>query len=258
MANPFFDSLKFPWWYKPQADDLHRALCDAVPDQKEIRKLYGGCGENLPLLNIETNPDKVWNEALELLTSRQCLKTLCTNLLANLEFQNVPKVRSALQAVIDAKTVYTVRVLAEELPVPVLDRIRLRERIKMLDDDAHPVKVLLMNGERACGKSHSRHLFEYAARCRGAEAVYICEGIAGTVEGAVAELVQALDPHYKLETDFDTTDQATYQAICRELLRLAKRRERSLWIAVDDLGPSEPGGPPILQKRSVSSSTNSP
>ena len=49
--HPFFGPERYPW-HRPDAVELHRALCKAVNIPSRIDLLYRRCGADLPSLNI--------------------------------------------------------------------------------------------------------------------------------------------------------------------------------------------------------------
>jgi hypothetical protein len=244
MAHPFFDAPRYPWWREPEAVELHLVLYQAVQAPAQIDTFYQRCREGLSPLNLAQAPHLIWREALTNLTVAGALRQLCEALRNEATLQS-SAVQKALRAVFDAQPLVRMRVTRGG--IPVLDRDRLREQLEVLDNDTHPLKVLLVRGARGSGKSHGRYLFEMAARDRGAVPLYLCDGLIATVEDAVREIFSALTASKEVPP-VDTSDDAWYRTVCRQMLEVARRNNQSMWIAVDDLGQG-PDGAPLLDPR---------
>lgn len=124
----------------------------------------------------------------------------------------------------------------------ILDRIALREKLALLESDTNLAKVLLVRGSPQSGKSHGHFLFENLAQHRGAQCVYLCDGIVATVDEVITQLFSALDASKEIPPR-NTTADAWYKAVCVKLQEVASSKGQPLWITIDDLGPGQDGGP---------------
>jgi hypothetical protein len=126
--------------------------------------------------------------------------------------------------------------------VIVLDRETLRDKLDRLLPDQDPVKVLLVRGSTKSGKSHGRYIFERAAYDAGAQPLYLCDGIVATVQDVFDQLFIALEAESSVPPRESSAD-AWYKAVCVALQKQAALKKKALWIAVDDLGPTQDGAP---------------
>jgi hypothetical protein len=126
--------------------------------------------------------------------------------------------------------------------VYLLDRKDLRRKLAQLEPDDNPVRILLVRGESGSGKSHGRHLFNRVAKECGARMTYISEGQVATVREVIELLFSELEALEEIPPTF-TTDDAGYRLVINKLKQIASRKNRQLWIAVDDLGLDSDGNP---------------
>ena len=92
------------------------------------------------------------------------------------------------QAMLDARPAVERRMAGERL---VVDREALPQAPRSSSpSDGAPIKVLLVRGGPRTGKTWSRHLFERAARDRGADVVYLRGAMVPTVEAVVEKLFE--------------------------------------------------------------------
>jgi hypothetical protein len=216
---------------------LYNELLTVINSWNAIDLIYRQCAANLPFLTDGIPPGELWREAINNLASHGALRRLCELVLERGLHQ---RVHAAVQAVIDAQDPTEVRIISNNLLV--LDRGTLRQQLASLVPDDTPVKVLLVRGSRRSGKSHSRYLFELAARDRGAKPVYAYAGIIGTVDEAILQLFTALEASKEIPPSH-TSEDAWYRVVCFKLLELASSKGRPLWIVVDDLGLDDDGQP---------------
>jgi len=238
MSHPIFDAPSYPW-HRPEAVRLHQVLYQAVTNPNRIDTLYKSSGQNLPPLALNTSPDEIWKQALEKLTTSGALQRLCQRLQNTGDLQN-ETIQRAIDDVINAEPAVVKQVLSDS--VLVLDRMVLRGQLEKLESDDDPIKVILVRGGPASGKSHGRYLFERMAKDRGAIAVYLCDGIVATVDELVEELFSNLGALEEVPERL-TTESAWYRKVCVKLKEVAMAKETPMWIAVDDLGPAPDGGP---------------
>jgi hypothetical protein len=240
MAHPFFDENRFPA-NRSEARDLHRMLTVAFSTSAAIQLIYNRMALGLPGLTLPATPEGLWDEVLRNLAARGLLEKLCNELL------NAPDLsernKGIVMAVVNAVPAAELPIIPEEHE-PVLDRQALRAHLTAIEPDTTTHKVLLVRGDQQTGKSHSRHLFERVARLQGAEVVYLYAPAITTVQLAILRLFSALNASSEIPPAY-TTDFAGYQVVCLRLQEIARREDRRLWIAVDDLGPG-PDGVPLL------------
>lgn len=236
MEHPFFGQLRYPW-HRQEADLFHEMLVEVVQNPAQIDLFYKKCADRLPPLALGA-PLLMWKEALENLATHGALRKLCD--LAIAQYKQNDRVQNVIRAVVDAKPAIDVTIISHD--VLVLDRVNLREQLALLEPDATPLKVLLVRGEPGSGKSHGRYLFERAALDRDAQAIYVNQDIVVTVDDVVRQLFSALEASEKIPPR-DTSEDAWYRLVCFKLQELASIKHRSLWIAVDDLGPAQDGAP---------------
>lgn len=237
MTHPFFDVSSYPW-HRPEAIQLHSLLTTNISVVARIDMLYRESAINPLPLAINHPPDVIWKEVLENLAGvHGALRKLCNLILANPMFgaiHNVIRLIEKAQPAVDAQ------IISDD--ILVLDRVRLREKLKLLDSDAGPIKVLLVRGGPLSGKSHGRYLFERAAWDQCALPVYLCDGLVATVDEVVMHLFSALEALQQIPPRL-TTEDAWYKLVCIKLQEIALSKQRRLWIAIDDLGPARDGGP---------------
>lgn len=236
MAHPYFGVLRFPK-DRPEARRLHRALVDLVTNPNEIEDIYEDCGDLRPLMLLQP-PDLIWNDVLQNLTGGSALKKFFEVILGL--FNNVI-LRDIITEIENAVAVSQERIISDD--ILILDRVVLRQHLELLEAEMNPVKVLLVRGGPKSGKSYGRHLFERVAFSQGAQPLYLCVPLVATVDDVVMELFSALGASKEIPPRGDTTDEAWYQSVCRKLQELAISQNRSLWVAVDDLGPDLDGVP---------------
>jgi hypothetical protein len=125
----------------------------------------------------------------------------------------------------------------------------MRDSLKLLADDLDPVKFLLIRGNSKSGKSHTRLLLNVAAAEKGAQAVYLCDGLVVTVGDVINKLfiLVADGQTYQIPDRGDTTESAWHLSICTELQRLATKNQKYIWIAIDDLGSGEDNTPRLIK-----------
>ena len=238
MANPFFEQNRFPW-AREEAKALLRVLAQLITQFQKIDLLYKGCSNNLPALTPGQNSELTWKEALEQIALLGVLQALC-DAVKPLS----PTIAEAVRNVEAAESARSKRVISDD--VMMLDRVKLRDHLGLLEQENSPIKVLLVRGGKGSGKSHGRYLFEQSAREQGADAVYLKGGMVATVDEVVYKLFAVLKATDKIPPR-DTTPDGWYRVVCFKLQEQAAIRGRPLWIAVDDLGPG-PDGAPLLDK----------
>ena len=241
MAHPFFDSMVYPW-ARPEAVALRDVLAQAIRDPDEIVRRFQVAGGDTAVLTLHHQPRAQWHEVLEQLARVHRLRHLCDQLQQDPGFAQVAEVQAALRAVVDAQHAVEAQQLGDD-HVLVLDRQDLRRKVEAIEPPMSPLKVLLVRGEQKTGKSRARFVFGALAKERGAEYVYLADGVVATVEEVVDDLMRAVAAgDERIELDLTTPD-ATYRAICVRLLKLAERNDRRVWVAIDDLGLGADGAP---------------
>jgi len=234
--HPIFGALSYPM-YRPEAEDLYVLLYQVYPDPTEINNKYNRCGPGLPPLNLGQAPDKIWTEALNHLAARALLQVFCTKVQGE---QLAPQLKEALDRVFNAEPSVDKNFFSEY--VMVLNRVTLRSYLRMLENDASPMKVVLIRGGVKTGKSHCSYLFDHVAKDNGGKSVYIGDGMVGTLNEVIDLLFVALEKQTPVQQGLTTGD-AFYRAVCLSLLLKVKEAKCVLWIAVDDLGNGEDGAP---------------
>lgn len=230
VTHPFFNIATYPW-YRSEAQQLHRALCNAIQSPGLIDLRYKTCAPGLPQLPVGI-ADLMWKEALEKLTLANALRDLCTGLLADGALRAI---HGAVQQVVDARSVSS-SILLED--VPFFDRDSLRKKLERLRSPTDPLKVLLVRGGRKTGKSFGRFLLEAVAREESADSTYACEGLVVSVHELIERLFAVLNA---TAPKSNTTDDAWYRAVCVAMMRAAVANRRVLWVIVDDLAPDSDG-----------------
>jgi hypothetical protein len=251
VGHPILDSLTYPW-KRPEAKGLFDALARVVTDREEILAIFEDCGGDAMWLRQSATTGGQWRAVIDALAANGLVRPFAEHLRAYPRLRRNARFHRALSAVLDAPPIAELR-FVEDGPV-VLDRESLRTKLGRLDPDANPLKVLIVRGEPENGKSHGRHLFARVAHDRGAEVLYLADGMVSTVEQAVELILGVLGGSGNLPDrdstvgDPDSTEDAWYQAICIELQKVAARHDRRLWVVVDDLG-STPDGAPLMDRR---------
>jgi hypothetical protein len=242
MIHPILRPGPYPFW-REEANLLYRRLFQRFADQQVIARLYNSCAENLRPLNIGQGPDVVWQQALQELA----LAGLLTRLIEVVTAEGpLGVVAEAIDAVTAAPPLLATRIVSTE--VLVLDRQPLRDWLDLLGPDTAPAKVVLVRGLPKSGKTHSRYLFELAARDQGADPLYLSAGMVATVEEAVLWLFSNLGATEDAIPEGDSTQNAWYLKVSLALLRWLSGRDKPAWIAVDDLGPG-PDGVPLMDEQ---------
>ena len=232
MRHPVFDSIRYNFALK-EAADLYNILCQAFFNAAEIDTIYQKAGGDPGAININQAPDLIWKEALQKLAIKSNIKRLCDNLKPNAAQQLLAAI-AALENVpsaIDPKNV--------DPKLLVLDRGNLRSQIDLLADEDDPVKVVLVKGDPKTGKSYSRHLFQAMAKQLGAETVFFNSVNAVVIDIVFRTLAKKIDSSVTIDIDHqkpNSTPDAVYSDFCYQLLDAARKYDKKLWIAVDDLG----------------------
>ena len=160
MAHPFFDALSYPW-DRVEATRLYYVLTKAIAHPQRIDLLYRQCKAGLPALALTAPSDEIWKAALENLAVGGALRALCDILMTTQELNN-EIFKTAVRQVIGAQPAVGKQYFSDK--VLMLDRTALRSHLEKLESDDDLVKVLLVRGRHASGKSHGRFLFERVAR----------------------------------------------------------------------------------------------
>lgn len=239
MPHPFFEVTVYPM-HRPEASALLDELANAFANGNAIDLIYQQCGDNLPALFLGQAHPLIWKEALQNLSSRGFLRKLLD--LVQPQFGNSVQMQKVIRDVINAESAEEVTFISQEMLI--LDRVELRNRLKELAADTNPVKVLLVRGSAKTGKTWGRHIFERFATDQAAPSVYIYPEIAVTVSDLIDQLFAALGAMEEIPPAF-TTDEAWYRKVCAKLADVATKKNKRLWIAVDDLGP-DPDGVPLM------------
>jgi len=238
-THPFQGGIPYPW-DRPEAKALHEALSQAVREPGRIDMMARAAAPAVPALNLGWSPGRLWQQALEDICLGDRLLVLCENLAAE---QGLVAVARAARVVLDARPAVERRLGVDERLV--VDRETFGTHLAELSLDGAMVKVLLVRGQPRTGKTWSRHLFERAARDRGADVVYLRGLIVPTVRDVVQKLFEVLDAPDNIPPS-DTTDAAWFRLVCYRLPAVAARRRRPLWIAMDDLGLGPDGVTPLI------------
>jgi hypothetical protein len=238
VTHPFFDALRFPW-DRPDAKAFFAVLPDLVGTPAEITRVYRSSVPDLdPLTPAAAH--HMWQEALDRLTPAGGLGPLCDQLLAR---QLNGRIRALIEAVKLARPSVDSLEGGHDGGVVILDRVVLRGHIRQLSPADTPLKAIVVRGDPASGKSHGRYLFELAARDQPADVVYLSADMVATVGEVIEELFSTLNASGEIPPPGETTDVAHYRKVWQKLREIADRRQRQLWLAVDDLGPSDDGAP---------------
>lgn len=127
-----------------------------------------------------------------------------------------------------------------------LNRNGLRPKLKSLGQSDSNLGVIIVRGDSGSGKSWTKHIFEAAARINGAEYIYFYHRNAVSLD-KVLQWLYGLFGESKASIpdpeDGDTRSDAYLEHICLDLMSICIRKEKQLWIAVDDLGVDEDGVP---------------
>jgi hypothetical protein len=241
MAHPFFGGGDYPW-HLLVAREFHAALSGLFNAPGQIDVLYKGCGADLPSLYLTQKADLIWHEALIALAPRGGIEKLVDSV--RTQFQKTSVNSKILQDVVDTEDPREAVVYPDGMLV--LDRKPFRAQLSELELQQGSKGVLLVRGGRSSGKTWSRFVFQGMAQARGAEPIYLCEGLIVTVEDTVDTILAALGTSLSKElSEKNTTDSAWYVAACNRIQAAAVRRQKQVWIAVDDLGPATDGVPKL-------------
>jgi hypothetical protein len=237
--HPFQGGMPYPW-DRPEARALYDALSRDLTVPGQIDMLAKSFAPAAPALNLNQPPAELWRLALTSISLADGLLALCERLAGEANLVEVPR---AARAVLDARPAVERRLGRDERLV--VDRDELRTHLWELPLEGSMVKVLLVRGDPRTGKTWSRHLFERAAKDRGADVVYLRSGMVATVREVVVKLFSTLSAVERI-TPSDTTDPAWFRQVCFRLPMVAEERGRPLWIAVDDLGTGPDGSTPLM------------
>lgn len=243
MSHVYFEVSAFPF-HREEAIEFLNLLCAIENNQGRIDLMYQQTAGGLPPLNTSNAPDIVWKEALQKLTSHGALRKLCDQLKVskanNAAFQRV------LQVMEEAKTATETRIISSD--IVILDRSELRQKIDLITPENNRAKVLLVRGDSQSGKSHGRFLFELAALEKGAEYIYLYNGLVTTLSDVINQLFSTIGTLDDIPSPPLTSPEAWYTLISLKLHELAKSQNKVYWIAVDDLG-NDPDGESVLDKQ---------
>jgi hypothetical protein len=239
MLHPFQGGIPYPW-DRPEAKALYDVLARDITAPGRITLLMQSYAPGADALNETLPPAELWRQALRNVALADGLLGLCRELS---DTPNLVAVSLAARAMLEARPAIERRIGRDQRLV--VDREDLRSYLAELGSEGSMVKVLLVRGGPSTGKSWSRHLFERAAEDRGADVVYLESGIVATVREVVDKLFSTLGDEKRVPLS-DTTDFAWFRAVCNLMPALAEERGRSLWIAVDDLGPGRDGVTPLM------------
>jgi len=247
MPHPFFDTVNYPW-RREDAQAAYKALYTAIHVPGQIQLLCQQCPVELLPLTLNQSPDLIWKEALEKLAAAASLKWLCELVLKR---QDLASCHPALRALIEAQDL--VDALEEQLPsadLVFLDRKKLRTELRRIAPGNAPVRVLLIRGSRACGKSWTQRLIERLASSSGEESIYLYEGQISTVDDVLDWLFTVLGaPGAAPQRGLETED-AWFRKACLKLMASAQGTKKRWWVVVDDLGvgPDGPRLDPIIKR----------
>jgi hypothetical protein len=237
-AHPFGGGIPYPW-DRAEAQALFDALSRDVTDPGEIDQAARTFAPQAARLNLQLAVAELWRTTLLDISLADQLVQFCTRLA---EDESRLLLSRAARAVLDARPAVERRLGRNGRLV--VDREELRAYLSELALEDSPVKVVLVRGRPHTGKSWSRHLFEQAARDRGAKPVYLRAGMVATVKQVLIKIYSELGAAQRLP-DVDTTLAAGYQDICLLLPGVAEQAGRPMWIAMDDLGPDADGQPQL-------------
>ena len=127
----------------------------------------------------------------------------------------------------------------------VLDRTLLSQHLGRLRAKGAQKRVILVRGDPDSGKTHCRHLFELVAReVEERPSVYLDRDLMPTVDDTVGWLFSALNASDRVPPR-DSTPEAWYATVLRQLRETAVKEKATLWVAIDDLGFDRDGVPLI-------------
>jgi hypothetical protein len=101
MPNPFFDQNLY-LWPREEAQQLHKALYQGLPEPAAIDLLYRKSVGELPPLDLRQTPDLIWAQALDKLALHGALRKFC-ELCAT---QSVIAIKEAALAMMQAETTH--------------------------------------------------------------------------------------------------------------------------------------------------------
>jgi len=243
MEHPFFDNVAYPW-NRSDAQELHRLLVLTELPYAGIDLVYKKCAEGLPPLTMPANATNLWKEVLTNLSAKGALRALLIQV--SIQFAASDPIMKAVNAIQLAKPAVDIKFVSTE--IFILDCEIHREAISKMTSDAI-AKTVLVRGLPKSGKSHCRHLLKSVADEKGAEMLYICDGLVATVEEAIESIFSSIGYGPENIPTKVTTNDAWYRTVCNKLKSLAG--EKKLWIAVDDLGyiDGDPSLGPILDTK---------
>ncbi len=241
MDHPFFDAVAYPW-DREEARQLHKLLTEILKKNGDIENMYAKCRAGLPPLTLPANADELWREALQQLTIQSCLQKLF-ELIRN-QFPSTPAILNVIIAIETARPSYEIKIFNTD--IFILDCDKHRQAIKNSTSDI-AAKALLVRGDPKSGKSHCRYILQSIARDKGAEVVYLYDGIITTLQEAIENIFSALGAGSDKIPQQLSTDEAWYKAVCIKMKELATAQNKKIWIVADDLGYINGG--PILDTR---------
>jgi hypothetical protein len=246
MDHPFFNTIVYPW-SREDARELHKVFTHAYRQFPErIRLIYEQSVTDPPPLTLPAAADLVWREVLNNLAGLGGLQSLCTLMKAKFPTEII---LNAIAAVESAKPASEIKIISNELFI--LDCDLHREAISKCTSDIN-AKALLIRGQPKSGKSHCRHIFKSIADEKGAEVLYLYDGVITTVDEAIESIFSTLGAGKENIPPKVTTDDAWYRAICIKLKGLATDKKlMKVWVVVDDLGyiNGKPESGPIMDTK---------
>ena len=236
MAHPFFESDRFPL-QRAEGDELLQRLRSVFTNPAEITLMYEQAGGSPGALTPGQSAWLLWPEVLNQLAAARLLETFCERLRNNARVGTNAQMLAAIDAIASAKPLVDLQIVSERRLV--LDRVELRAKLRALSTDNSTLRVVLVRGGDDTGKSWGRHVFESAAKDRGAVAVYLSANQNPTVDMVVSDLFAAVQATDKIPPKL-TTPAAWYSAVCAALSDMASRRQQQLWAAIDDIALIDP------------------
>jgi hypothetical protein len=225
VAYMYFDSITYPWHIK-EARELHEVLYSQITAAGEIDRIRACCGPHVAQL-AHGAPDAMWRGLLNAVAIAGCLRDLD----AVLREQQLPHVHAALDKLVNAASPDSERWILEQRIF--VNRIRLRKALATLAGENTTERVLLVRGEKASGKTWTRHIIQHYAHQTGQKCIYLYAATATTVQEAVNQICVGLGG--MAPANF-STDSAWYRQVALHMMGLAQAKECGAWIIMDDLG----------------------
>jgi hypothetical protein len=233
-------------WQHPTLDKLWITLIDAYRVREDVEILADTVGIAPGTFPFGSDMRNVWKALIDEMAAQNKLRLLIERAQAEKE---APNYQAVFMEVLDRHNNPIAHAVNEQTfeedSILLLDRKPLRDRLALLEPDAKRAKTLLLRGERKSGKSYGRFLFDSLAKERGAISIYLDGVMTATVEEVIFYIFTTLGASNEIPPNNLTSRDAYYRVVWLKIKEILIRNNKTLWIAMDELGLDQSGGPLI-------------